>query len=198
MSGENCEDIWRCWEPRCHMEFKTTSKLQHGELVQLWIQAAFSVWTHLGQGSLCLWGYKGGELKMLMPLIGLPVCHLCPCCTGKFDKSARQTFQHDARAHSHTHLDWPTKDHLGPCLLPTTPLFFQTDKRRTEKFVFCSQHRCTDHPWIWSLATFWSEEETQHKLGLFITVEVLDLSTLELWCLTCWYHYNSYRQASCF
>lgn len=33
MSGENCEHIWRCWEPRCHVEFKTSSKLQCGNSV---------------------------------------------------------------------------------------------------------------------------------------------------------------------
>lgn len=32
------------------------------------------------------------------------------------------------------------------------------------------------------------QEETRSKLGLFITAEVLVLSTLELWCLRCWYH----------
>lgn len=158
MSGENCDHIWRCWDLRCHMGFKTTSKLQCGELGHLCMQEALpSAWTLWGKGALCLWGCKIGELKMLMPLTGLSVCHFCPFCTGEFDMSARQTFQHDARAHLH----WLAKDHLGLCLLPTTPLFFQMDKRRTEKFMFCSQHRRTDHPRIWSLATFWSDRKEQ-------------------------------------
>lgn len=166
MSGENCKHIWRCWEPRCHTGFKTTLKLQSGELGQLCIQAAFSVWTHLGQGSfglLMLQKWWTENADAIDWVASLSPC--CFCCTGELDKSARQTFQHDARTHSHTHLHWPAKDHLGLCLLPTTPLFFQMDKRKTEKFVFCSQHRCTDHPHIWSLATFWSERKKQEVNG---------------------------------
>lgn len=37
-----------------------------------------------------------------MPLIKLSMCHPCPCCTGEFDMSARQIFQHDDSVHSDT------------------------------------------------------------------------------------------------
>lgn len=107
MSGENCEHIWRCWEPRCHMEFKTTSKLQHGELVQLWIQAAFSVWTHLGQGSFVplrlqrWWTENADAIDWVACLSPLPLLYweiwqeckadLPAWCQGSFSYSFRLT-----------------------------------------------------------------------------------------------------------
>jgi len=33
-------------------------------------------------------------------------------------------------------------------------------------------------------------------MGLFVTAEILVLSTLELWCLWCWCHHKSYKWAS--
>lgn len=57
---------------------------------------------------------------------------------------------------------------MGLCPLPTTPLFFQMDKRRTEKFRSTDLKPCN---------ILVRQEETRSKRDLFITEEVLVLST---------------------
>lgn len=159
----------KCWElraylkmlnPRGHMRFKTTLKRQCGELSQLCMQAAFpSIWTHLGQGSFVplrlqsWWTENAVAISWVASLSPLPLLYwgiwqeckadLPAWCQGSFSCSFTMT----------------CKRSLGSVSSPTTPVFFQMDRRRTEKFVFCSQHRCTDRPWIWSLATFWSDRK---------------------------------------
>lgn len=104
MSGENCEHVWRCWAPRCHVGFKTTSKLQCGELDQLCMQSVFpSVWTHLGWESfvplrLQIWWTENADATdCVASLSSLPVLYwgiwqkcktdLPPWCKGSFSYS---------------------------------------------------------------------------------------------------------------
>lgn len=195
----NRNECWELWaylkvlNPRGRVGFKTTLKLQCGELSQLCMQAALpSIWTHLGH--LCAF-----EVTKLVNW--KCCCHQLNCqsvtsALAVLGNLTRVQGRPSSMVPGLIHTDQQRITQL--CVFFPPPLyFFQMDRRRTEKFMLCSQHRCTDHPWIWSLATFWSNRRKQ-ELGLFITAGVLVPSTLELWCLMCWYHYKSYRQAGCF
>lgn len=193
MSGENCDHIWRCWDLRCHVGFKTTSKFQCGELGHLCMQEAFpSAWTHLGQGSfvplrLQSWWTENADAidwvvsLSLLPFLYWGIWHECKAdlpalCQGSFSYSFILT----------------GKGSLGSVPSPHHPSVFSNGQKEDwEVHVLQSGRVYWPSTDLKPCNILVRQEGTRRKLGLFITAQVLVLSTLELWCLRCWYHYNS-------